>query len=107
VIINFTASPEIFIEDIELSAQLMAEKVHPDANIIWGVALNEDMKDEIAITVIATGFDTKPGENFTSFGESSNYTKSLIDIDFPKSTNDLFDEDIFNILKKNMNDNNY
>ena len=34
----------------------MAETAHEDANIIWGVSLDENMDDEIKMTVIATGF---------------------------------------------------
>ncbi|MCL2588436.1 MAG: cell division protein FtsZ, partial [Oscillospiraceae bacterium] len=33
---------------------------HPDANIIFGATFDEDMDDEIRVTVIATGFDDHP-----------------------------------------------
>ena len=36
---------------------MFKEAADPDANIIWGVAFNDDMDDEIAITAIAAGFD--------------------------------------------------
>ena len=107
VIINFTASSDIFIEDIELAAQMMTDKVHPDANIIWGVAFDDNMKDEISITVIATGFDTKFNQDGIGFSDSS---KSPFDLSFqPLGTNKdwINDEDLFNILKKNISDNNY
>ena len=42
------------------------EKVYtknaPDANIIWGVGFDEDLEDEMQITIIATGFDKKDEE---------------------------------------------
>ncbi|MEG0339623.1 MAG: cell division protein FtsZ, partial [Oscillospiraceae bacterium] len=34
---------------------------HPDANIIWGAAFDDSYKDEMRITVIATGFESAPG----------------------------------------------
>ncbi|MEG0484894.1 MAG: cell division protein FtsZ, partial [Oscillospiraceae bacterium] len=34
---------------------------HPDANIIWGAAFDETLKDEMCVTVIATGFEAVPG----------------------------------------------
>ena len=37
---------------------MIAAAAHPDANIIWGTAFNEEMNDEMSVTVIATGFDT-------------------------------------------------
>ena len=35
---------------------MISDKVADDANIIWGAVVNEEMKDEISVTVIATGF---------------------------------------------------
>ena len=60
VIINITASPDIGLEDVERAAGLITGAAHPDANIIWGAAFDENLKDEMCITVIATGFDSVP-----------------------------------------------
>ena len=61
VIINFTSSPDIGLDDVEAAASLITQNAHPDANIIWGTAFDESMSDEINITVVATGFDNVPG----------------------------------------------
>ena len=60
VIINITSSPDISLEDVETAASLITENAHPDANIIWGTAFDESMADEMRVTVVATGFDSKP-----------------------------------------------
>ncbi len=60
VIINITSSPDIGLEDVEVAAGLITQNAHPDANIIWGTAFDENLSDEMHITVVATGFDTKP-----------------------------------------------
>ncbi len=60
VIINITASPDIGLEDVEKAATQITNSAHPDANIIWGAAFDESLKDEMCITVIATGFDANP-----------------------------------------------
>ena len=60
VIINFTSSSDIDLNDIELAASIITNAVHPEANIIWGAANDESLQDEIVITVIATGFDSLP-----------------------------------------------
>ena len=60
VIINITSSPDIGLEDVEVAAGLITQSAHPDANIIWGTAFDENLSDEMHITVVATGFDTKP-----------------------------------------------
>ena len=53
VIINITSSPDIGLEDVETAAGLITQSAHPDANIIWGTAFDENL------TVVATGFDNK------------------------------------------------
>lgn len=58
LIINITAPPTIEFDEIDTATTHISQAVDPEANIIFGVAFNEDLDDEIKITVIATGFDT-------------------------------------------------
>ena len=64
VIINITASPDVSLDDIDIASTMISEKAADDANIIWGAVVDEDMKDEISVTVIATGFSSD-GKNST------------------------------------------
>ena len=57
VIINVTASADISLEDIDLASTMISQKASEDANIIWGAVIDENMEDEISVTVIATGFN--------------------------------------------------
>ncbi len=59
VIINVTASPDIGLDEIETASSMIAEQADKNANIIWGAAFDENMDDEISVTVIATGFSTR------------------------------------------------
>ena len=59
VIINITSSPDIGLEEVDTAASLITSSAHPDANIIWGAAVDEAMNDEMRITVIATGFENQ------------------------------------------------
>ena len=59
VIINITSSPDIGLEEITIASEMIADMVHPDANIIWGTAFDESMEDEMSVTVIATGFERR------------------------------------------------
>ena len=56
VILNFAASPDIALDDVETAANMIREAAHPSANIIWGYTVDENMEDEMRVTVIATGF---------------------------------------------------
>jgi hypothetical protein len=59
VLISITASPDIQLSEIDVASRMVQEEAHPDANIIWGTSFNEDMTNEIRITIIATGFVNK------------------------------------------------
>ena len=59
VIINVTGAMGLGLEEVETAASLVEEAAHPDANIIFGAVFEEDLEDELTVTVIATGFDEK------------------------------------------------
>ncbi len=61
VIVNITASPDIGLEEIDTATTMVHDAASPDVNLIFGVALDPAMSDEMSITVIATGFDDVPG----------------------------------------------
>ena len=63
VIISITSSPDIGLDDIEVTNEIIKNAAHPDANIIWGLVFDDTLNDELVVTVIATGFgaDGKSG----------------------------------------------
>ena len=63
---NITSSPDIGLEDVETAAGLITQSAHPDANIIWGTAFDENLSDEMRVTVVATGFDNKSASDLRS-----------------------------------------
>ena len=48
------------MEEVDQASNLISEEAHEDANIIWGTVFDDDLGDELRITVIATGI----GEDF-------------------------------------------
>ena len=56
VIVNITASADIGLDEISIASTMITEQADMDANIIWGAVLDENMEDEMSVTVIATGF---------------------------------------------------
>ena len=63
VIFNIKGSEDISLEDINKSASLIGEKVSPDANVIFGTVIDEDLGDEVIVTVVATGVEQKEENN--------------------------------------------
>jgi len=60
ILINITGGSDMSIIDINEAASLVMEEADNDANIIFGAGIDEEMKDEVRITVIATGFEKVP-----------------------------------------------
>lgn len=58
-LINISGSKDMPLSEIEEAISLIHQEAHEDANIIFGTVFDEDMKDEVKITVIATGFDNQ------------------------------------------------
>ena len=59
VLISITASPDVGLEDVDLASTMISNEASPDANVIWGVAFDPELEDEMRITIIATGFEKK------------------------------------------------
>ena len=57
LLVNITASSDIGLDEIDIASSIIAEGAEPDARIIWGVVFDEQMGDDISITVVATGFE--------------------------------------------------
>jgi len=57
VLFNITGNKDISMAEVNEAANLITQSSDPDANIIFGTTIREEMKDEIKISVIATGFD--------------------------------------------------
>ena len=58
ILINITGSSALKLAEVNEASTIIQSAAHEDANIIFGAVLNEQMKEEIKITVIATGFKT-------------------------------------------------
>ena len=55
IIINITGGSNLKIHEVNEATTLIMEAAHEDAEIIFGTVIDEKMKDEVKVTVIATG----------------------------------------------------
>lgn len=121
VLINVTGGKDLGLLEINEAAELVQKSVDPEANIIFGAVIDENLKDEIVITVIATGFNRSTSYN--NFNDlqldtvvndvlNKNMSNSSNEItnsrsDYLSSNNDYkIDLDIPPFLRRNKNDNN-
>ena len=57
ILLNITGGPDMSLYEVNEASSLIQEEADDDANIIFGTVIDQNMHDEIRITVIATGFD--------------------------------------------------
>lgn len=58
ILLNFTSGEnEITMDEITIVTNYIIQKAERDVNIIWGYVKNEELVDEICVTLIATGFE--------------------------------------------------
>jgi len=57
VLLNITGGDGLGMFEANEAAEIITQAADPDANIIFGAVINEELNDEIVITVIATGFE--------------------------------------------------
>ncbi len=68
VLLNVTGGPEMSLFDVDDASTIVTEAADPNANVIFGAVIDENMGDEIRVTVIATGFEKKPTKPTSGMG---------------------------------------
>lgn len=56
LLVNVCSGEELTMEEVHEAISLIKESAHPDVNIIFGMTLNNNVEDELRVTVVATGF---------------------------------------------------
>ena len=90
VIISISASPDIGLEDVDIAAGMVRAECNDDANIIFGVGFDENLSDEMRITIVATGF-TKEGAARPATPKSAFSAKAEEPKQKAKSVDDFLD----------------
>ena len=57
ILLSITGGRDLSLWEVNEAARAVQEAAHPDANIIFGAMLDENLEDEVWITVVATGYD--------------------------------------------------
>jgi len=67
LLINITGGENMTLSEINEATTLIQKEAHEEANVIWGMVVDKAMKEEIRVTVIATGFGQKEEKKTTQF----------------------------------------
>jgi len=57
ILFNVTGGPDLKLFEVNQAAEIIKETAHPDVNLIFGAVIDEDMGENLRLTVIATGFE--------------------------------------------------
>ncbi|MGI5891854.1 MAG: cell division protein FtsZ [Bacillota bacterium] len=76
ILLNITGSENMSLIEANETAQFIYDVADPDAMIIFGSGIDTTMEDEIRVTVIATGFDTRTSASSAAPSARSNASKS-------------------------------
>src|ERR687891_224881 len=57
LIINITGGPDLLLLEVSEATDTITSAAHPDANVIFGVAVDESLSGKVRVTVIAAGFE--------------------------------------------------
>lgn len=70
IIFNIRGGDEMSLFEVNEAAEVIRSNTHPEANIIFGAVIDSTMKDEIQLTVIATGFERIKQQDPLDFGKA-------------------------------------
>ncbi len=57
IVISMYVSSDVGLEDVDTAAAMITNEANPEANVIWGVAFDDELEDSMRVTIIATGFE--------------------------------------------------
>ncbi|HYG60061.1 MAG TPA: cell division protein FtsZ, partial [Symbiobacteriaceae bacterium] len=88
VLLNITGGPDLGLLEVNEAAEIISQAADPEANIIFGAVIDQNITDEIRVTVIATGFGETEFAGWgrrKSAGQSGQTVevKPLDDLDIP------------------------
>ncbi len=76
ILFNIKGGDDLSLHEINEAAELIRANAHPESNIIFGAVIDSELKDEVHLTVIATGFEQQGlPVDARKYGQE-NYTRS-------------------------------
>ena len=85
LLVNITGGDDLTLSEVDSAANIVQEAVGEEANVIFGAVIDDQFKDQIRVTVIATGFSQNGRKNKSSLAKRKmNFIHTSIDyLDIP------------------------
>ncbi|MDQ5885651.1 MAG: cell division protein FtsZ, partial [Patescibacteria group bacterium] len=100
VLFNIIGGNDISMHEINVAAETITAAADPDANIIFGATINEELEGELIVTVVATGFDatyfakrkSQPEQNDEAASQPKQDDTDVTDLNMELDTSTQVDE---------------
>jgi len=69
ILLSITGGPDLSLFEVNEAAKAVSEAAHPDANIIFGAMVDENLVEEVWVTVVATGYGERPHRPARQYAE--------------------------------------
>ncbi|MBU1164988.1 cell division protein FtsZ [Patescibacteria group bacterium] len=99
ILFTVVGGKDLGMQEVNDAAKVITQQADPNAKIIFGAVINEDLKDEIKVTVIATGFSEKRESSETFNSTESSYTPSRFIEEITETSSTQDKEELNDILK--------
>ncbi|NIO10890.1 MAG: cell division protein FtsZ, partial [Deltaproteobacteria bacterium] len=105
VLLNITGGKNLSLHEVTAASSIIQEAADPEANIIFGSVIDEQMVEEVVVTVIATGFERvsmqeetyqKPEPQkpaYSQIAERPSYMRRVVNGDFDRETMGIGDDE--------------
>ena len=94
ILVNIAGGPELGLFEVNEAMEIIHAVAHPDANIIFGTVIDEEMGEDVRVTVIAAGFERweegRPGSSGTRAAESPGPTARSVVLGMDPVREDIF-----------------
>ena len=88
ILFNVTGGADLSLDEVNEAASIIKRTAHPDVNLIFGAVVDQEMEDEIRITVIATGFDQTHSRSRATRTSDESEKPEAVEFDTPSFDTD-------------------
>ncbi|MGN1067048.1 MAG: cell division protein FtsZ, partial [Candidatus Fimimonas sp.] len=71
LMINFRGGDDLTLDEVTVGVDLVKQVISPNANVLFGMAFDDEMRDEVRVTLIATGFSGENDSKAAFFGSEA------------------------------------
>ena len=93
ILLNITGGSDLTLYEVNEAARIISDHAHPEANVIWGAAIDDSLGEQVRVTVIAAGFERWPSRDVTGALALDDEDELDLSVEQPSRRTVVFDAD--------------